>query len=182
MADGEIEVAIRGNVVAKLDLFGARTLEGILAGVNKACVFLQSYIVSQKLSGQVLRRITGRLSDSVGVEMATANGDDFTGAVVSGAPTAPYGAVHEFGGENFYTIYPVNAKALAFRAGAYTVMKAIGARSAEMALGDMVFARKVIHPPLKPRPFMAPSVEETSEEMTGIIGETAYATANEGQE
>lgn len=58
---------------------------------------LAAYIKNEKLSGQVLNRISGKLAGSVGYRV-TQNGGDFSLEVYAGGDEAPYGIVHELGG------------------------------------------------------------------------------------
>jgi phage gpG-like protein len=58
---------------------------------------LAAYIKTQKLSGQVLQRISGKLAGSVGYRV-TQSGGDFNLEVYAGGDEAPYAIVHELGG------------------------------------------------------------------------------------
>lgn len=57
---------------------------------------LARYIKTQKLSGQVLNRISGKLAGSVGYQV-TQSGGDFNLEVYAGGDKAPYAVVHELG-------------------------------------------------------------------------------------
>jgi hypothetical protein len=57
---------------------------------------LKSYIINQKLSGQVLNRQSGKLQSSVDFTVASV-GDEFTVSVFAGGDEAPYAIVHELG-------------------------------------------------------------------------------------
>jgi hypothetical protein len=104
---------------------------------------LQRYIVTQKLSGQILKRRTGILAGSVRAIPATLEGTKIVAAVEAGGGPAFYGAVHEHGGTHAYPIVAVRARALAF-----------------MMDGKKVFAKSVMHPAAQMRAFMAPSLAE----------------------
>jgi len=61
---------------------------------------LQSHIVGDKLSGQVLHHRTGKLIDSIRLNPpeATANENEVVGGVAGGGGPAFYGRIHEYGG------------------------------------------------------------------------------------
>lgn len=58
---------------------------------------LSRYIVEQKLSGQVLNRITGTLQSSIRPIPTVNVGGVITGGVEQDSGIAPYGKFHEFG-------------------------------------------------------------------------------------
>lgn len=123
------------------------TIVSVLTGKLNALLFqLQSYIVSKKLSGQVLHRRTGVLSGSVRVIPATVAGASIIGGVEAAGGPAFYGAIHELGGTSSYQIVAVKARALAF-----------------MVNGKKIFATRVTHPAIKARPFMSTSLAENAE-------------------
>jgi len=62
--------------------------------VTQASVYLMNYVQRNKLSGQVLKRRTGRLAGSIGYKVEEA-GNTFSGRV--GSPVE-YSAIHETGG------------------------------------------------------------------------------------
>lgn len=131
-------------------------LAQVLATKLTALMFqLQSYIQSEKLSGQVLNAPTGVLRSSIRAIPAKFEGTSITAAVEGAGGPAFYGAVHEFGGTHAYEITAVNARALRF-----------------MMNGKVVFAKSVMHPPLRQRAFMAPSLDEMAEEIRTELQET----------
>ncbi len=96
-------------------------------------------LVSYNLSGGVLQARTGKLRSSLELETAA-----FIGAVCGVAVAIPedseswlIGMVHEYGGEGWYSIDPVNASVLAW-----------------MGPEGPVFAHHVNHPPALERSFM----------------------------
>lgn len=100
----------------------------LLSRVLSLSIQLETYIKTQKLSGQVLKTVTGRLKRSIQHKI-TDNGSEIIGKVFSSGDV-PYAAIHEFGGKTSpHTITPVKAKALAF-----------------MMEGKQVFAAVVHHP------------------------------------
>lgn len=119
--------------------------QAIVASLSRSMLVLQSHIVSDKLSGQVLHHRTGTLIASIRLDPAQPEiGADKITAGVSGAGgTAWYGKIHEYGTENSYEIVPRTKKALAF------VMD-----------GVQVIVKRVIHPPFPERSFMRSSFED----------------------
>jgi phage gpG-like protein len=110
------------------------------------------YIRSEKLSGQVLNRRTGALSDSIGSEV-TSTTFPVRGAVFSRG--VKYAAIHEYGGTTApHVIMAKNAQALAF-----------------MMDGKMVFRRMVNHPGsvMPERSYMRSSVAENLNEITFAV-------------
>lgn len=158
--------------------------------LNISMIKLQSYIVTNKLSGQVLHHRTGKLAGSINAIPASMEGGLLTAGVEGAGGPAWYGVVHEYGGTREYEILPVHKKALAFFPGesigaAIGRMPAIGVGKgvlrglykstggspmmgrelrprATKTFASMggIVVRKVIHPPLPSRPFMSTSLEE----------------------
>jgi hypothetical protein len=114
--------------------------------------------VRQNLSGDVLQERSGKLLGTVMEVGPTATGSEIISSVQAGGDEAPYGIVHEKGGERWYMIYPVNGRALAFEIN-----------------GKTVFAASVHHPPAERRPWFEPVVDEISalwgDELQAAIGE-----------
>lgn len=114
----------------------------LIRSVNAALIDLQGYVRSTKLHGSPLKARTGNLSRAITVTPAVDEGGRIFGSLGVDR-TAPYGKTQELGVDHPWTIEPKDRKALRF---------AIG--------GKVVFAKRVVHPPLKPHPFMRPSLEE----------------------
>lgn len=137
--------------VEDLSIFRDRKAE-ILAGVftktSELMIRLQAHVVTQKLSGQVLRRITGVLASSVQAQPTRVEGDRVIGEVTAGTgPSNVYAWTHELGGSHDFTIVPTKAKVLRFLS----------------TSGEEIFRRSVHHPPLPARPFAEPSLDEMRE-------------------
>jgi phage gpG-like protein len=113
---------------------------GLWRGVDAALGALRDHVVTDKLQGQVLQNVTGRLSESIQVETPTESDNRVTGSVFS---DSPYAAVQELGGRGYYPIDPVRASILHF-----------------FVDGDEVFTRHVNHPPLIARSFMHSTLVE----------------------
>lgn len=114
--------------------------------------------VRRNLSGEVLQTRSGALLGTVAEQGPSVTDSGITASVTAGGEAAPYGIVHEHGGEKWYMIYPVNKRALAF----------------EMN-GKMVFAASVHHPPLPKRSWFGSVEEEMRDgwgaELQNAIGE-----------
>lgn len=138
------------RLVQNLREKGPRILAAAKTKMDGLMISLQAKIVGEKLSGQVLNRRTGKLSNSIralpsDIE-SNFQGESIVGHVEGGGGPAFYGRVQEFGGDHAYDIVPINAKALHFFIG-----------------GKEMFLKKVHHPPLKERSFMRSSLEEYRE-------------------
>jgi hypothetical protein len=145
--------------------------------LDRSMIQLQSYIVQNELSGQILAHRSGKLAGSINAIPAKAVGSTLEGKVEGAGGAAWYGQVQEKGGTKKYEIAPVNKKALAFFPGGsvggaiqsgFGIVPGKGAlkslysrRSLNPAMlsqfGQMggVVLKKVIHPPLPKRPFMS---------------------------
>jgi hypothetical protein len=162
-------------------------VERLVKQLELSMIKLQSHIVTNKMSGQVLHHRTGKAAASIRVEGVAATGTEITGSVVGGGGPAWYLAVQEKGGTRSYEIHPVNKKALAFFpggsiGGAIGRMGPIGVGKGSLRslyrrggsggrelkpskfaqFGQMggVVVKYVIHPPLPARPVMSTGLEE----------------------
>ena len=110
-----LSIRITGTEAVR-DRFRGLPAEVIVALTTKVYALtleLETHVKRDKLSGQVLHAITGRLRRSIHSSV-TSNGDTVTGKVFSSGDV-PYAAIHEFGGRTApHDIYSVKAKALAF--------------------------------------------------------------------
>ena len=118
-----------------------------LQAMRRATEYVRGYIVKNKLSGQVLKRGTGRLAGSIGATQEI-EGQDIVGKVGSGLK---YARIHELGG----VIRPKNFRYLHF-----------------FVKGEEVFAKKVTIPK---RPYIKPSIEESSKKIANIFGTEFFA-------
>ena len=132
-----------------------RVLQVLRVKLNALLFLLQSKTVTEKLSGQMLKRRTGNLARSVRVSPAEIDGTRISGAVLAGGSTAFYGKFYEDvaaggtgGVPHSWTIMATKARALAF-----------------MMDGKKVFAKSVMHPPLATRPFASSTLTEMSEQI-----------------
>ena len=81
------------RVLANMDKLRQRTPHASSMAMSRACEMLRGYIVSRKLSGQVLKRQTGRLAGSIEKEVISKKGE-IIGRVGS---NLKYARVHEKG-------------------------------------------------------------------------------------
>jgi len=74
--------------------------EAVVVRMNALLIRLQTYIVGQKLSGQVLHHRSGHLIDSIRLEppQPVIEGTRVIGGVQGAGPIAWYGKIHEYGG------------------------------------------------------------------------------------
>jgi hypothetical protein len=133
------------KLIASLKAKAPQLIQVLTSKLTALMAQLQRYIVTQKLSGQVLKRRTGILAGSVTLIPIKVQGNRILGGIDAAAGPAFYGNVHEYGGEKEYPITAVKARALAF-----------------MVDGKKVFAKSVRHPALMARPFMSTSLAEQS--------------------
>lgn len=165
------------------DIIVGRLLRQLMLSMIK----LQAYIVTEKMSGQVLRHITGKAAGSIRVEEVVVSGNTLTGSVVGGGGPAFYLNIQEKGGTREYEIKPVHKKALAFfpsgsMGAAVQRMQPIGvgkgvlrslyrrgggfgrelkpSKAATFGAMGGVVVKGVIHPPLPARPVMSTGLEE----------------------
>ena len=100
----------------------------LLRKVTSLTLLLEAHVKNDKLSGQVLNTVSGRLKRSIQGEVRD-DGYRITGSVFSSGDV-PYASIHEFGGRTSpHDIFPVKAQALSFMMG-----------------GKRVFAKYVRHP------------------------------------
>lgn len=85
------------TVVARLEGFGQRLITSLNRQMTRIVIELQSYIRTRKLvGGNPLHQRTGNLSHAVNYQILQET--DGVVGVVGVDRTAPYGAVHEYGG------------------------------------------------------------------------------------
>ena len=100
-------------ILLRLPLMGDKIRANVYAAVSKLAVELQAYVVQDKLSGQVLNKVTGHLQQSIQQEV-TEQRDEVQGKVYS-AGDVKYAGIHEFGGTiPAHDVYAKDAKCLAF--------------------------------------------------------------------
>jgi len=103
--------------------------------------------VIENLSGKVLQSKTGELKGSISKEVYH-SGYEFI-AFVGPVPATAKAFALEYGGKDYYMIYPSKAQVLAWIADD----------------GDYVFAKRVAHPPSKEYAYLRSALEEVREEL-----------------
>jgi HK97 gp10 family phage protein len=152
-----IETRVNAEEVARrMQERGTNAVTALTGAIDYFAVFLQRYVIEEKLQGQVLQQRRGGqgLAGSIRTIDTTNQGGLVEGGVTGGGGTAYYGRYHEFGTEDPYTITPKNAQALHFFLG-----------------GKEIFTKKVIHPPIKERSFMRSSLAENKENFINKVRE-----------
>lgn len=98
-----IKITLVGTdkVVARFEAMSQKVRAALVLSMKRQWFNLQGYVVKSKLSGGVLRRVTGNLASSInvgGAETAT-RFDEMPNEIVGSVGTrVVYGAVHEYGG------------------------------------------------------------------------------------
>lgn len=143
------------EVVARLLGLPASLREELRNEVAKQTLALKAHVVDTKLSGQVLRRRTGTLAGSIGVELS-----DTAGGVVGRVGTlnkaVKYARIHEYGGKTSPHEIVAKGKALRF----------------QLSSGVMMFRKRVMHPGsvMPERSFLRSSLAERSDAIRAGIG------------
>lgn len=144
----QIQVEIPQALAERVDLRGALRL-GMRASVEAI-----ARRARQNVSGRFLRIATGKLRRGIRDRVQIRGGDVI--GVVRG--TVFYGHMHE-GGSARHEIRPKRRGALRFQAG-----------------GRTVFAARVMHPGVRPRPWFRTAVTESEQEVQSLF-EAALAAA-----
>jgi len=148
-------------VIAKLGAVPDRVVTLVRAAVEGQAIALTAYIKGSKLSGQMLRNISGHLRASIHYEIQ--EGGDRIAATVG--TNVAYAAIHEYGGQTrAHVIEAKKAKALAFQMGGETII------------------RKLVHHPgskMPERSFLRSSLRESRDRIIAAI-ERAVAQGIKG--
>src|ERR1700722_2802421 len=97
--------------VAQLHDAPERYLQQVKKKIQRLVLKLQAKIVVEKLQGQVLQHVSGKLQRSIVAKPVEVTSDGITGTVEGASPPAYYGHYHEEGGDRFYPIVATNKKA-----------------------------------------------------------------------
>jgi hypothetical protein len=142
----------------KLKKKSLRIHEVLFVKVEAVMQQLASFVITEKLSGQVLKKQTGLLQSSIRVVPTTSQGGVIHGGVEVGrGPRRSVAMIHTMGMDKAYEIIGTKNKMLHFWVG-----------QKEM------FRKRVEHPAISPKPFMHPSLDENREQ---IIQELAQSVA-----
>ena len=136
-----------------------RTHNALLRTITGWALRLENYVKQEKLSGQVLNHITGKLQGSIHNDIADSP-DSIVGRVYSSNAASPYNAAQEYGAI-IPDRYPVNAQALHFYIG-----------------GKEIFAKFAKGFTLKERSYMRSSLAENA---AAIIEDIKRAAISEAQ-
>lgn len=148
-----INVTLVGDreLIARLEKMPAGVQNALRIKVTALALKLEARVKTQKLNGQVLNRITGRLARSISNKIEVASQSVWARVFSSG--DVKYAGIHEYGGRTPpHIIEPKKASVLAFAGPG----------------GKMVFARRVNHPGSKmpERSFMRSSLRDMSQEIS----------------
>lgn len=163
-----VTVSITGDktLIAKYDRMPESIALALQRKVTALTLKLERKIKAEKLNGQVLNRVTGRLARSITHEVDVEPNGVYGRVFSTG--DVKYAAIHEFGGQTTpHVIYPKKAQALSFMGSG----------------GNRVFAKKVNHPGSKmpERSFMRSALRDMSTEIsTGL--KTAVIDAIRGNQ
>jgi hypothetical protein len=101
------------EVVQRFDRLGADVQACLLAASQTLAASLQAHVQQDKLSGQVLNRLSGDLAASIAASVEI--GDGVVTTQVFSANPPPYAEILEFGGVlPAHEVRPVSAEALSF--------------------------------------------------------------------
>lgn len=87
------------EVTARLQGITPAIISELSAAIDLLSPELAAFVIEQKLSGQVLNKVTGKLQESVHSEPTETSGDTITGTVTQDSAIASYGFIHEYGGD-----------------------------------------------------------------------------------
>lgn len=147
-----LNIALTGDrqLMAKLDRMPLAVHQSLKLKITMLTLKLEKRVKADKLNGQVLNRISGRLARSIASKVVDTP-ESIVGSVFSSGDVK-YAAIHEFGGQTApHLIVPKNANVLAFMGKS----------------GNQVFARKVNHPGSKmpKRSFLRSALTDMSVEI-----------------
>lgn len=157
----KIEIIGDDEVARKFQNLPAKIRQALRAKIFALTLSLEAHIKLNKLSGQVLKTVSGRLKRSIQSEVIDRI-DIITGTVFSSGDV-PYNAIHEFGGRTPPSeIIPVKAQALRF-----------------MFHGKLTFAKRVHHPGsvMPERSFMRSGLSDMKEKIVSELTTTVREAA-----
>lgn len=155
-------------LVGRLNRMGVDLQTALVRKVTALAIKLNAYIVTQKLAGQVLNKVSGALARSISNKVE-ATVKAVYGYVFSSGDVK-YAGIHEFGGRTSpHDIYPVKAKALRF---------ALGGGGPGGENGTVQFAKVVHHPGsvMPERSFMRSGLRDMASEISRELKMTALET------
>jgi hypothetical protein len=93
----DVKLVGETELIAKFGLAGSLMMARVERGVVESQLRLEAIIKEQKLSGQVLNRVTGNLRASIHSAPVERTATSVQGAVYSGTEVKHYALIHEFG-------------------------------------------------------------------------------------
>lgn len=162
MSDTFLNITLFGEkeLEARFQRLPTALLEALLKKMNVITADLRNYIITDKLSGQVLNKRTGRLQQSIQRDVSSSD-LAVTGKVFSAGDAKAYAGAHEFGA-HIPERTPVKAKALAFMVG-----------------GKQVFAMRAKAFNLPERSFLRSSLRDKAQEISGDLREAIQEAIHE---
>jgi phage gpG-like protein len=92
----KVELVGTDKVIARFASLPQKARQSLIDAMKRQWFALQAHVVSQKLSGQVLKRVTGNLASSINVDSKF---EESPAEIVGSVGTKViYGAIHEDGG------------------------------------------------------------------------------------
>lgn len=132
------------EVIRRLDALPERLRAELKVGIGRVALKLQREVVQQKLNGQVLKRRTGHLMNSI-VQDVTENGAQIVGMVTAGGPTAKYARAHEYGFTGTVTVKEhLRNQTMAFGKPIAPRQVTVRAHSMKMNLPERSFLRSAL--------------------------------------
>lgn len=167
MAD-QVSIKVRGEreLTEAVKNLGGHLPKALEASMKSVVAYLRAYIVKEKLSGNPLKRRTGRLASSI-YGTVRKSGQGFVGVV---GTNVKYAKIHEFGGvirpkRGPYLVIPI-------RAGSPEAAR-LGISGESRAFSSKIVrymrVKKVTIPK---RAYMAPSIEENRGKISDIFRKT----------
>lgn len=143
----------KDNLTAKFDAMPQKLHDALLKRVHYWKERLRNHVIKDKLQGQVLNHITGRLQGSIQGDV-TDTPEKITGRVYSANTASPYNKAQEYGAV-IPDRFPVNAKALHFFVG-----------------GQEIFAKRAKGFTLKERSYLRSSLADYKQLIINDMSET----------
>jgi len=152
------------QVVAMLKVLGPKIVTALSAQMDFLMIKLQAHIVTDKLEGQVLNHVSGKLIGSVITNPVELKADILTAMVTSSSGPAWYGRLHEYGG-----IF--NAKPKVLKNPSHMVKRKNGTRAMTGSAYTITFPE---------RSFMRSSHREMTEEIISKLNMTLKRVVEKG--
>jgi hypothetical protein len=132
------------EVIRHLEGLPDRLRAELKVGIGRAALKLQREVVQQKLNGQVLKRRTGHLMNSVN-QAVSESGTQIVGIVSAGGPTVKYARAHEYGFSGTVTVKEhLRLQTMAFGRPMEPRQVTVKAHSMKMNLPERSFLRSAL--------------------------------------